>query len=211
MKAARLFFIIAFLLTGLILFNTSYLLAGSTTNKYEVYLTQFQLYNSDTGQWVTIYNGSSVTLDIASQSGSGILIGNFLAGLTVPDGNYTKAKATPSTTFVIRGSTDDLGGPYYTTATTATDGSGRIASVATTTAGNIADCTTVMLSTDVVPPAGGVSFGGTLSVTNGIPNRKVRVYFDLSNALVYVAGGGTGGENIIYPSAPTITIELVSD
>lgn len=205
MKVYKSFLKVIFLLSGLILFNFAYLLAASTTNKYQVYITQLELYNSDTGQWVSVYSGSSVTLDIASQAGSGVLIGNFLSGLTVPDGNYTKAKATPSTTFIIKGSVDDApGGPYYTTGTTASSG-GRTVCVTSTTAADKADCTTVMLSTDVTPPAEGVTFtGGTLTVTNGNPNKRVRVYFDLSNALTW---DGT----YIYPGPPIITIELVAN
>lgn len=182
----------------ILLFNCT-AFAASTTNKYQVFVTKLQLYNSDTGLWVTVYEGTSGTLDIASVS-SGQAAGNFMSGVTVPDGTYTKAKSWVSPTFIIRGSVDST---YYTTAATSTTGTGgRTASVASLTAGDIADCTVTVLSDDVEPDTNGVTFSnGSLKVTGGIPDHKVRVSFDLSNALTQ-----TGGK--IYPGAPVVTISV---
>mgnify|MGYP001563587608 CR=1 FL=1 len=200
MKKIHIFSII---LAILAFFTSSAFADTSVTNKYQVSLTKFELFNSGTNQWVTLYEGNSVTLDIASVSVNQA-VGNFMSGLSVPDGTYTKARATPSTTFVIKGSVTSGGTTYYTTATTLASG-GRTVSSASTTASDEADCTIAILTTDVAPNTDGVSFSSPLTITDGNPNKKIRVKFDLSNTLVYVAAGPN---NLVYPGPPTVTMTL---
>ena len=194
---------IVLLLALIVLSRPLFSFAGtSSTLKYQVFLTKLEFYNSTTGLWVTLYEGNSAALDIASASGSGQAVGNFLSGLSIPDGSYTKARATPSTTFVIRGSVVAADGwTYYTSALSGADGFGRTAPLADVTASNIADGRTILLAADVAPSDTIFDGGATLTVTGGMPDHKVRVYFDLSNALQFVGGQ-------ILPREPTVTISL---
>lgn len=203
----KLFFKVIVVIAITLFFN-SVVFAVSTTNKYEVRLTKFELYNSDTAQWVTIFEGSlSSPLDIASVS-SNQLVGSFLSGLTVPDGTYSRARATPSTTFLIRGNVTSGATTYYTTAGTVTV-AGRTASRATLTAASVANCTTVVLASDINVGQGQAFTGGSLTVTNGIPSHKVRVSFDLSDALT--VDTSDPANPVIFPGGPTITLTLVQN
>lgn len=175
---------------------------GAAT-KYEVKLQKFQLYNSTTGQWVTAFEGTSSVLDIASGT-SGQAVGDFLSGLSVPDGVYTKAKATPTPSFVIKGT---IAG-YHTTSVAIDDGSGRTSSVASNI-GEAEDCSVQILQSDV-DSTGTVShdFSATpLTVSGGVADHKIRIYFDVSTTLTLE--DGPPGTKFIYPEPPTVTIVVI--
>ena len=165
--------------------------AAGPATVYKVTLTKFEMYNGTS--WVTIFEGSSTTIDIASAS-SGAAAGNFLSGLIVPDGTYTMSRATPSATFVVRGND----GTRYTLATNGSNGGCTY----TTTASLAADCT--------VNVPGGVTadtttFSSPITVTNNVPSHKVRVSFDVSTAISY-----NSLANEIFPAAPTVTVTTIA-
>ena len=162
------------------------LFANGAADYYAVTITKFELYNGTS--WVTVFEGTSSELDIASVS-SGASAGNFFSGLAVPDGTYTQVRVTPSPTFKIRGT--DGAGNY----TTATNGSGG-GSTLTTDINQKATCT---ITLTVAPSAGTQDFTATpITVADGVANHKVRVNFDVSAAVQLL-----GGE--LWPAQPTVT------
>lgn len=163
--------------------------ANGPATVYKVTLTKFELWNGT--EWITAFTGTSTTLDIASASDTSTSAGNFLSGLVIPDGTYTKVRATPSGTFTIKG--NDGAGNY----TTAVVGAGT-GSTPTNNAALAAECTVTI--------AGVVATENTLSspitVTGGVPDHKVRVKFNTSTAIQL-----QGGE--LFPAIPTVTASVI--
>jgi len=175
---------------------------GAAT-KYEVKIAKLELYNSGTAQYVTVYTGTSSALDIASGT-SGQSVGSFLSGLSVPDGTYTKCKVTPATTFTISG----IVGAYHTTAATHDDdGGGRTLSLASNV-GSEAACDVVVLASDIADVGTQENvFNTPITVTNGNPDHKVRVYFNVNSALVLTGPRGDGSFTI-GPNSPSVTVSI---
>lgn len=161
--------------------------AAGPASVYKVTVTKFELYNGT--EWVTAFSGTSATLDIAAGS-VGSSVGNFMSGLTVPDGTYTQVRVTPSGTFTIKGND----GANYTTATVGP----FTGSVPTVNPALAAECTLTL---------GGVTAqtqdisATPIVVTDGVPNYKVRVSFDVSGAIGTVAGE-------LFPNPPVVTMSL---
>ncbi len=161
---------------------------------YKVTVTKFEMYNGSS--WITVSNGSSTVMDIASVS-AGQVAGNFFAGLNVPDGSYTQVRVTISPTFTISGSVGSDGSTIYTTATL----SGG-ACVSSSSSASQAECIVAVPGglgdpqPDVLPT--------TLVVTNGVPSHKIRVNFDVSAAVQEGAG------EVIFPGTPTVTMQMIA-
>ena len=83
------FFSVGIVLAVMIWMGPSAAWATGPAGAYKVRVSLFELYNGTS--WVTIFSGTSTTLDIASTS-SGSSAGNFFAGQTVPEGGYKKTK-----------------------------------------------------------------------------------------------------------------------
>lgn len=162
--------------------------ANGPATVYKVKLTRFELWNGT--EWVTGFSGTSAILDIASAADTNTSVGNFLSGIIVPDGTYTKVRVTPSGTFTIQG--NDGAGNY----TTATVGPGS-GSVPTVVAANAAECTIT-----VAAAAQENNLSTSVVVKDGVPDHRVRVKFDTSAAVQNI-----GGE--LYPAAPVVTIEVL--
>jgi len=168
---------------------TSIAFATGPATVYKVKITKFELYNGTS--WVTVFEGTTSALDIASVS-SGSSVGNFFSGLAVPDGVYTQARVTPAPSFTISGND----GVSYTTATVG-PGSGSVPGAAAAQA----ECTITLTGVNV-PTAQIQDFSATpITVTNGSPNHKVRVSFNVSNAVQLL-----GGE--LYPASPAVTMSI---
>lgn len=163
--------------------------ATGPASVYKVTITQFEIYNGTS--WITVSDGSSTTIDIASVQSSSVA-GTFFSGLSVPDGTYTQVRVTVSGTFVISGRV----GSSYTTAVISNGGC-----VVTAVAANEAECTvTASLpapTPDVLPTA--------LTVTNGVPSHKIRVTFNVNTALE-----DTGFPGTIIPGQPSVTMTMVA-
>lgn len=181
---------------------------NGTPTKYEVRMQIVKVYNSDTAEWVTVYNdpAGSLALDIASVS-SGYSAGTFAAGLVIPDGTYTKCRVTPARTFKIKGTIADGSDLYYTTSGTIGDGTSpieRTASIAYKNVGPAQDCNVVVLDSDVVETES--DFSAPVTITNGIADHKIRVNFNMSSAIaVHTFNAGF----IILPNPPTVTISII--
>ncbi len=166
---------------------------------YEVKIAKIELYNSTTSAWTTIYDGLTGAIDIAAGI-SGEAAGEFVSGLVIPDGVYTKAKVTPGTSFVVEGTI----GAVHTTSTTFDTGDGRTISVASNL-GSPQECPVTILASDAAT-IGAVEqdFSGTpITVQGGTADKTIRVLFDVSNALTYddVAG-------VIYPNPPVVSVTI---
>ena len=161
---------------------------------YKVTIEQFEMYNGTS--WVTVSSGNSTTIDIASVS-AGSAAGTFFAGLNVPDGSYTQVRVTVSSTFTVSGSVGSDGTPVYTTATL---NSG--ACVSSATAGDQAECTVSVPGGLPAPTPDALP--STLTIANGAPSHKIRVNFNVSNAVQEVAGAA------LVPASPTVTMEMIA-
>lgn len=159
-----------------------------TPTKYEVSLHTFKLYNGT--EYITLYDGTSATLDIASMAGTNQFVGDFMSGLSVPDGTYTKANIQPSSTFTING---------QVTSGARTNGALSGGNCATSTSGDPADCTLTVASSYV--PETEYIFSTPIVVKDGVANHKVRVYFDVAGSIIYEGG-------IIHPQQPTCTVSI---
>jgi len=163
---------------------------------YKVTMSKFELDNGEGTTAVTASGGTSTVLDIAAGQG-GASAGNFMSGLVVPDGSYSRVKPTPSGHFVIAGSISHESSNYRTTGDNIAGGCAT-----TTDPGTPQPCT---IDLEVVNQEW-KDLGGTITVTNGTPNYKVRVYFDTSEAIGLY---GIDGTHAIYPEQPSTTVELI--
>ncbi len=167
-------------------------LANGPANVYKVTITKFEMFNGTS--WVTIFDGTSTTIDIASAN-AGAVAGSFVSGQNIPDGTYTQVRVTPSATFSIKG--NDGSGRY----TLAANGPGGGCTYSASAAAE-AECS--------VAVPGGVAATTTvlaegITSTAGVPSHKVRVSFDTSTGIQYV-----GGANELYPAQPTITVSEIA-
>ncbi len=191
-------FFAKFLVTAILILNPLFVLAnnGDTgpATVYKVTVTKFEMYNGT--EWITVSNGASTVMDIASVS-AGQVAGNFFSGLTVPNGSYTQVRVTISPTFTISGSVGSDGSTIYTTATL----SGG-ACVSSAIAANQAECTVDVPgglpapSPDVLPT--------TLVVATGVPSHKIRVNFNVSAAIQ------EGNAEVLVPGIPSVTMEMIA-
>lgn len=174
---------------GIVLILNSSAFATGPASAYKVRVSKFELFNGTS--WITVFEGTSDALDIASVS-SGAAAGSFMSGLSVPDGTYTQVRVTPSPTFVISG----YDGVNYTTATAGPGGGSTFG-----TAAQQAEFT-LTLTGGSVPGATPTDFSATpITVKDGVASNKIRVSFDVSNAIQT-----QGGE--LWPAQPTVTMSI---
>ena len=168
---------------------TAPVFATGPASVYKVKIKKVRLWNGTS--WVTVYDALSGALDIAAVS-SGASAGNFLSGLVVPDGTYTKVEVTPSPTFTYSGHD----GANYTTAAAGGSG-GSLFGLAAAEAE-----WTVTLTGGNVPVAGEQDFSATpITVLDGGADKKVRVSFNVANAIDTVGGD-------LWPAQPAVTMSI---
>ena len=173
----------------LFIFNSVAFAADGPASVYKVRVSKLELDNGTS--WITAFEGTSDTLDIASVS-SGSAAGNFLSGLSIPDGTYTRVRVTPSPTFTFSGR-DTLNN--YTTAIVGNGGG----SAPTLIAAQEAEFTFTL---GVVPDTNMQDFSATpITVKDGVANHKVRVSFNVS-AAIQLQGGA------LFPAQPTVTMSI---
>lgn len=175
-----------------LLISVSSVSAVGPATVYKVRVKTFEIWNGS--QWITAFEGTSAVLDIAAV-GSGQSAGSFFSGLQIPDGIYTKVRVTPHPIFNIQGND----GARYTLAANGVNGGCTYTGVAA----NAAECT-ITLTGGNIPLAQEQDFSATpITVTEGVCNRKVRVFFDTSGSIQY-----QGGADEIFPAAPAVTITV---
>lgn len=166
--------------------------ATGPARTYQVTITKFELNNGTS--WVTVSSGNSTTIDIAAVN-AGAVAGTFFSGLSVPDGTYTQVRVTISPTFTISGNV----GANYTTATLSNG-----VCVTTTTAASEAACT--MSVPGGLPAPTPDNLPTTLTVTNGVPSHKIRVTFNVNNAIT----DDNAPPGTAIPGNPTVTMAMVA-
>lgn len=185
------------LLTVLFALSSSVLAyAAGPATVYKVKVKKLELWNGSS--WVTAFEGSSATMDIASVN-SGQAAGQFLSGLNVPDGVYTQVRVTPHTSFNIQGYDDGVVPTRYTLAANGINGGCTV----TNDAASVAECT-ITLAPPNEPAATTENFSATpITVKDGVCDRKIRVSFNVSAAISYNAPAGE-----IFPAEPTVTMTV---
>ena len=178
-------------LTVLIILSSSVLAyAVGPATVYKVRVKKLELWNGSS--WITAFEGTSSTMDIASVN-SGQAAGQFLSGLTVPDGVYSQVRVTPHTSFNVQGND----GARYTLAANGNDGGCTY----TTVAALAAECT-ITLPPPNEPAPTTQDFSATpITVKDGVCDRKIRVAFDVSTAISYNVPADE-----IFPAEPTVTM-----
>lgn len=165
--------------------------ANGPANVYQVRISKMELWNGTS--WVTVFEGTSTAIDIASVN-SGTVAGQFLSGLSVPDGTYTQCRVTPSQVFNIKGND----GARFTTATNGANGGCQY------TANSALEATcTVTISTPIDPDV--TTFSSPITMQNGAASHKIRVSFDTSSAVQYNALADE-----LFPSTPTVTVTVIA-
>lgn len=181
------------LLTVLFALSSSVLAyAAGPATAYKVKVKKLELWNGSS--WVTAFEGSSATMDIASVN-SGQAAGQFLSGLNVLDGVYSQVRVTPHPSFNIQGND----GARYTLAVNGVNGGCTY----TNNAALAAECT-ITLTPPNEPAATTQDFSATpITVKDGVCDRKIRVAFDVSTAISYNAPADE-----IFPAEPTVTMTV---
>ena len=180
---------------------------SGTPTKYIVKLKTVKLLNGD-GAWITVFDGISSPLDIASvSSGANQLVGDFLNGLNVPDGTYTQAKVQPDATFTIKGIVDGYatdGGTIYPNNINPDDDEWACTSKLEGTEGTPADCTLTITDKHAPEEQGPWTFD-PIVVKNGVADRKIRVSFTVADAVTDIEA-----THYIYPDEPTIEVVSIA-
>ena len=172
-------------------------LGAGTPTIYKTALARFEISNDGGATYITLFNGLSDYMDIASVN-AGQAAGNFFAGLSIPDGTYTHVRVTPSGNFKMRGTVSIGGTVYYTKS----DGTHSTSS---------ADLAEATITVPVTLTANVQALSTPITVKNGVPNHKVRVSFNVSNTLELWDTTGPIPDNLpdqFYPAAPTVTMEI---
>lgn len=198
----RVFVILLLFVLGYVSFAyaNGVLLATGSATVYKVTMSKFEADNGDGTTSVTAFEGTSTTLDIASAPDTNTSVGNFMSGLVVPDGSYSRVKPTPSGTFTIAGSVsyDGAASTYYTTSTAGPGGG-----CSTNTSGPAQECT-ININ---VGTQSWQTLPATIVVTDSRPNYRVRVKFNTSAALGLYEGP-SGRE--IFPQQPSTSVQLIA-
>ncbi len=188
MNRARYLFVLGLLFC----FSIYSAYAAGPATVYKVKVKTFEIWNGSA--WITAFSGESGSLDIAATT-SGQSAGTFCSGLVVPDGVYTQVRVTPHPSFIVKGND----GARYTLAANGANGGCTY----TNTASSAAECT-ITLTGGNVPTANTQDFSATpITVKDGVPDKKVRVSFDVSSAISYNAGADE-----IFPAQPTVTMTV---
>ena len=183
----------SFILIVMIFVVTPLVFAAGPASVYKVQVKLVRLWNGTS--WVTVFDGTSSTLDIANVS-SGASAGSFLSSLAVPDGTYTKVEVTPSPTFTYSGHD----GTSYTTAATGT----TLGSEQGTAA--LEAEYTLTLTGGNIPTAQEQDFSATpITVVGGEVDHIIHVNFDVSNAIKLM---GAPGPEDLFPAPPVVTLAL---
>lgn len=171
--------------------------------EYVAYVSKFELSTNGGGTWVTVFEGTSTGVNMGSAHVSkGAYAGDFLSGLTVPDGTYNRVKVTPSGAFSIKGSITYNTTIYYTTSS-ARSGGGVIAS---TSSSSYDSCSITISGTTAQEYDASAT---PIVVENGTATRRIRVSFNVDNGLgIYAAPPLLGHDYEIYPEPPVVTMSI---
>lgn len=182
---------------------------------YNVTVEEVEVYNSTTGQWITVTN-TPTTFNIASATSANTAIGNMVSNVVLPNGTYTQGRITVSNQFGIKAC--DNGGTNCTDNTQSLSGH----TLATANAGSYAAASTVTTvinfstvgypacpATPICYAAGGAELvlTGNISfvVGPGSVPKIMSVSFDVDGVLKYEAGPPA---EYISPGLPGVTVTI---
>jgi len=165
-------------------------MAGAAS-AYKITVTRMELHNGT--EFVEVFSGTSTVIDIAS-AGSGASAGNFLAGITIPDGTYSQVRTTVSRTIPVSGTDAN----NYTTVGTGIDGDGNTGCTATVVEADEAECDAIVANT----PVDTTTFSAPITALNNNLSHKIRVDFNVDSALTL--NGGT-----LFLSAPSVNVTAI--
>lgn len=199
--------------------NYSYagITAKATPSEYIVTINKVELYNNTTDSWETVGEGD-VTFDIAAFD-AGQVAGVYANNTAIPEGIYTQERTTVSRTFYITASGTIKSTTYYTTTgkEILNDPSGLVAIVASSNPSSKARGRAVIteeglaqndfkLIGDYFYHEGSVP--SPITVQKGL-TKKLRIKFNVTNAVEFNVLGDGDGTTVCYPVAPVVTFEVV--
>ena len=196
------------------------LLPYNTSMVYNVTVNKIEVYNSTTGQWVTV-TSTPTTFNIASATAVNAAVGNMVSGVTLPNGTYTRFKWEVSSTFGIKAGETGSGvctngtQQAWSTHTFSAVAALTYATASTTT--NIIDFTVAgACSTDtstVTYTCTAASMAGDVAITSfvigsGSSAKTANITFDLNNVMKHYSAGnfGPGSPEMIQPGEPSVSI-----
>ncbi|MDP3259563.1 MAG: hypothetical protein Q8M34_03115 [Thermodesulfovibrionales bacterium] len=186
---------------------------------YNVTVNKIEVYNSTTGQWVTV-TSTATTFNIASATAANAAVGNMISGVTLPNGTYTRLKWEVSSTFGIKACETGAGrctngtGAALATHTFSAVGALTYATASTTT--NIIDFTAAGAcpanTATVTHTCAAASLAGDTAITSfvigaGSSAKTVNVIFDLNNVMKHYTANHFGvSPEMIQPGEPSVSI-----
>lgn len=171
-------------------------LATGKPTVFRVTVTKVELYNGTS--FVTIFSGTS-QLDMVAAAGGAAFPG--ISSLSLPAGTYSQIRVTFSNSFPMKGSLASGDTTYYTTATTINS---NAASMASTTASDLAEAT-------IANPDWG-ALGASVVQTITVPSVTITtgtayaptLKFDISSSLVLNSQSG-----VFYFTLAAVTITMI--
>ena len=195
------------------------LLPYNTGMVYNVTVNKIEVYNSTTGQWVTV-TSTATTFNIASATAASAAVGNMISGVTLPNGTYTRLKWEVSSTFGIKACETVSGvctngtGAALATHTFSAVAALTYATASTTT--NIIDFTAAGAcpanTATVTYTCAAASLAGDTAITSfvigaGSSAKTVNVIFDLNNVMKHYTVNHFGvSPEMIQPGEPSVSI-----
>ena len=196
------------------------LLPYNTSMVYNVTVNKIEVYNSTTGQWVTV-TSTPTTFNIASATAVNAAVGNMVSGVTLPNGTYTRFKWEVSSTFGIKACETGSGvctngtQQAWSTHTFSAVAALTYATASTTT--NIIDFTAAGAcpanTATVTYTCAAASLAGDTAITSfvigaGSSAKTVNVIFDLNNVMKHYTANhfGGGSAEMIQPGEPSVSI-----
>lgn len=182
--------------------------------QYLITIKKFEMYNSSTGQWITVSNGP-YTFDIASVS-AGASAGSLVSGAKLTHGIYSKARVTIASLFRIKAFMP-MPGMGMCTAYPMHSGADTYARAVECT--GINDARLVATSIDFreqsLEPGDEAAAGGDLRVTReitpftigpGSTPRTASITFDIDKVLKFMDAGdlGPGMPAAFSPGRPMV-------
>lgn len=186
---------------------------------YNVTVNKIEVYNSTTGQWVTV-TSTPTTFNIASATAANAAVGDMISGVTLPNGTYTRLKWEVSSTFGIKACETGSGvctngtGAALATHTFSAVGALTYATASTTT--NIIDFTAAGAcpanTATKTYTCTAASLAGDVAITSfvigaGSSAKTANVIFDLNNVMKHYTVNHFGvSPEMIQPGEPSVSI-----
>lgn len=187
---------------------------------YNVTVNKVEVYNSTTGQWVTV-TSTPTTFNIASATAANAAVGDMISGVVLPNGTYTRLKWEVSSTFGIKACETGSGGctngvqqalnshafsavaaGTYATATTTTN------IIDFTAAGACPANTATVTYTCTAASLSGNTDIADFVISAGSSAKTVSISFDLNNVLKHYGPNyfSPGSPEVITPGTPSVSV-----